>query len=95
MNNRDVLLRRYDKFFGKGSSKKILDSKKQISNDKYIRINRTNTTNSEVENFLKKNRSFYSRPFIPNALKIERSFFNLSSSLLSLTGKIYMQHYSA
>jgi 16S rRNA C967 or C1407 C5-methylase (RsmB/RsmF family) len=85
------LKKRYEKFYGKNSFDKLIDAKKKYSKDQYVRVNLSKTTNERVESFFKKNRVRYSKTFISNCYKIEKSFFNLSSSILALTGQIYMQ----
>lgn len=85
------LIRRWEKNFGKDEVRKLLDIKNKISNDTYIRVNLSKTSVNDVCDFLKSNRVKFSETFLPNCLKIEKSFFNLSSSLLSLSGEIYIQ----
>lgn len=85
------LVRRYEKFFGKDETKKLLQTGSKIRNDTYIRINLSKTSKEEVIKFLNKNRVKYSLTPISNCIKIEKTFFNLSSSLLSLKGHIYIQ----
>ena len=90
-NSKDIFCERYDNFFGKGTFDKLIYSKREYSNNSFIRINLSKISISDVESFLRKNRVKYSKTFIDNFLKIEKSFFNLSSSLLSLFGQIYIQ----
>lgn len=87
----EELLNRYDKYFGKGTKENLLKIKKEYSYDKHIRINTTKTNIDEIITFLKKNRAIYCKTFLPNSIRIKKSFFNISSSLLSLTGKVYIQ----
>ncbi|MCA9496089.1 MAG: methyltransferase domain-containing protein [Nanoarchaeota archaeon] len=82
---------RFDENFGKGSFSKLLDAKRKYSNNSFIRINLSKTKIDNVEIFLKKNRVLFSKTFINNGIKIEKSFFNLSSSLLTLNGELYLQ----
>ncbi len=93
MTNKSVQVfrSRYDNFFGKGTFDKLIEIRKKISKDVYIRVNLSKTSVSDVEDFLKKNRVRFSRTFIPNCLRIEKSFFNLSSSLPHLNSEIYFQ----
>lgn len=91
MTQNRQLLERYDQFFGKSCSTRLLEAKKVFSRNQFIRVNLSKTTISQIEDFLKKNRVKYSKTFLPNAIKIEKSFFNISSSIEALTGKIYIQ----
>lgn len=90
-SSKNELIQRYDQFFGNEAAKRLIEAKKLYSKDQYIRINISKTSIQDIEKFLKKNRVKYSNTFLKNALKIEKSFFNISSSLPSLTGEIYMQ----
>lgn len=85
------IVEKYIRTFGKKNYEKILDAKKKYSNNQFIRFNLNKTNSKEVSNFLKKNRVKFSKTFLSNAFKIDKSFFNISSSLFSLTGKIYLQ----
>lgn len=89
--SRRELLTRYKNFFGERETSEILKVKDKIRKDQYVRVNRSLCEIEDVEKFLKGNRVKYSRTFLPNCIKIEKSFFNLSSSLPSLTGEIYLQ----
>jgi 16S rRNA C967 or C1407 C5-methylase (RsmB/RsmF family) len=89
-NHNSILLKRYDKFFGEGSSRKLLDSIR-YSKDEFIRVNDYQNSIEEVEKFLNRNRIRYKNTMFDNCLRIERSHFSLASSLYSLTGKIYIQ----
>jgi 16S rRNA C967 or C1407 C5-methylase (RsmB/RsmF family) len=93
MNNNinNSLLQRYDNFFGNTTSQKLLKAKQELKNNLFIRINLSKTTPQKIEQFFNKNRIKYSKTIFQNAYKIEKSFFNLSSSLFSLTGQIYLQ----
>ncbi|MDA3855270.1 MAG: RsmB/NOP family class I SAM-dependent RNA methyltransferase [Candidatus Woesearchaeota archaeon] len=82
---------RYDDFFGGGTFHKLLDAKEKYTKNQFIRINLSKISIEEGDKFLKKNRVKYSNTFISNALKIERSFFNISSSIESISGKVYLQ----
>jgi len=82
---------KFDKNFGKGSFDRLVNAKKLYSKNKYIRINSSKIKKSEIENFLKKNRVKFSSSFFIDAIKIDKSFFNISSSLPSLFGDIYIQ----
>ena len=90
-NSKQVLLARYDKFFGRGTSDMLLRMQGELRNNMFIRVNISKATNSEIEDFMKKNRIKFSKTFLPNSYKIAKSFFNLSSSIEALTGKIYIQ----
>lgn len=85
------IIQKYNRIFGEKNVKKLLDAKNKYSNNQFIRFNFTKTNTNEVEKFLKKNRVKFSKTFFSNAYKIEKSFFNISSSLMSLTGQIYIQ----
>jgi 16S rRNA C967 or C1407 C5-methylase (RsmB/RsmF family) len=91
----DSFLKKYkikiENIYGKDSFSSLLNIQRNYDKIRYIRVNISKTTIEEVEKFLKRNRVKFSRTFLPNSLKIEKSFFNLSSSLLNLTGKIYIQ----
>ena len=90
-SSRQVLLNRYDNFFGKGTSSKLLRFQNELKNNLFIRVNLSRSSVGEIEVFLKKNRVKFSKTFLPNCFKIGRSFFNLSSSVEALSGKIYIQ----
>ncbi len=87
----EELIKRWEKNFGKIETQKLLSIKYKISKDIFIRINPNKISLEDIETFLKKNRIKYSKTFLPNSYKIEKSFFNISSSLPSLTGEIYLQ----
>ena len=87
----EIFRNRYDKFFGNGSFKKLLNAQEEYGDDQYIRINISKKKVSEIEKFLKSNRVKFDRTYIKNCLRIRKSFFNLNSSLEALTGDIYMQ----
>lgn len=82
---------RFEKNFGKGSFNKLLDAKRKYSNNSFIRINLNKIKILDIEKFLKKNRVRFSKTFIPNSIRIDKSFFNLSSSLPTLNGELYLQ----
>lgn len=86
-----IFRKRYDEIFGRNTFNKLLESKIQLRNNQFIRVNLSKTTIEKIEEFLKKNRVKFSKTFIPNAIKIEKSFFNLTSSLPALSGNIYFQ----
>ena len=90
MTNRE-LLDRYDSFFGKGVSNKLIESVRLYSKNQFIRINLSKVSIKEIEDFLIKNRVKFSKTFFLNAFKIEKSFFNITSSIEAISGKIYMQ----
>lgn len=90
-SNGNILLRRYDEFFGNGTSKALLNVKDRLSNNKFIRVNVSMTTKQDVLNFLESHRVKFNETFFENCLMIEKSFFNLTSSLEMLNSNIYMQ----
>jgi 16S rRNA C967 or C1407 C5-methylase (RsmB/RsmF family) len=90
-SGRQILLDRYDKNFGPGTSTKLQNAIQAYSENQFIRVNFSKMTLDEVQIFFKKNRVKFEDTFLKNAFKIERSFFNLSSSLPFLTGQIYFQ----
>lgn len=90
-SKKEFLVSRYKKFFGENETKNLLTFENKLKNNQFIRINLSKTTIEEVEKFLTKNRVKFSKTFIKNALKIEKSFFNISSSILSINGSIYIQ----
>jgi len=85
------LKNKYYRIFGRKNFEKLLNAKKQYSNNQFIRFNFTKTNNEETSSFLKKNRVKFSNTFFDNSFKIEKSFFNISSTLNALTSKIYIQ----
>lgn len=82
---------RYDEFFGNGTFHKLLDAKDKYSNNQFVRINLSKISVEDGESFLKKNRVKFTNTFINNSIKIEKSFFNISSSIESISGKVYLQ----
>jgi 16S rRNA C967 or C1407 C5-methylase (RsmB/RsmF family) len=90
-SGKQILLDRYDKNFGPGTSKKLQNAIQTYSENQFIRVNLSKMTLDEVLTFFKKNRVKFENTFLKNTFKIERSFFNLSSSLPFLTGQIYFQ----
>jgi hypothetical protein len=68
------ILKRYDIFFGKDSSKKLLEEQKKQKNTLYIRINLSKNFN--VKNFFLKNRIIYEETFLPNCYKIKKHIFH-------------------
>lgn len=88
---KNQLIKRYEVFFSKDETSKLLNCEYELKNNQFLRINLSKTTQEKQEQFLKKNRVKFSKTFIKNALKIEKSFFNISSSLESLFGNIYLQ----
>lgn len=89
--SRNELLKRWDRNFGEDEVKELLRNYREIASKSYIRINLSKITIVEVQKFLKQNRVKFDKTVFPNCLKVEKSFFNLSSSLYSLTGDIYLQ----
>jgi 16S rRNA (cytosine967-C5)-methyltransferase len=90
-STRQILLDRYDKQFGSGTSRKLQESIRLYSENQFIRVNLSKMNLEEVQTFFKKNRIKFENTFLKNGFKIEKSFFNLSSSLPCLSGKIYFQ----
>jgi 16S rRNA C967 or C1407 C5-methylase (RsmB/RsmF family) len=90
-STKQILLDRYDKNFGPGTSRKLTDSIRMYSDNQFIRVNLSKMNIEEIQSFFKKNRVKFENTFLKNGFKIEKSFFNLSSSLPCLSGKIYFQ----
>ncbi len=85
------LLQRYDNFFGTRTSQKLLEAKRKYSNNQFIRVNKSKTSNKLIEEFLKKNRVKFTKTYLPNSFKIEKTFFNLSSAPQCILGEFYLQ----
>lgn len=86
---------RYDNLFGSNGFNKLLKSQKQLENQQYIRFNMTKVSKSFFFDFLKKQRVKFSSTDVSNLVRVEKSFFNLSSSVLSLNGCMYLQEYAS
>lgn len=89
--SKDFFLRKYDRLFGDCTSKKFFKEIKDINSSKFIRVNLSKTSKKDIEIFFKNNRINFEKTFISNCYKIKKSPFSLSSSLLNLTGEIYIQ----
>lgn len=92
IENKNILLKRYEQFFGKKYSTNILNLQKVLYKNQYLRVNQNKISKIKVEKFLKQNRVKFENTIIENAIKINKSFFNLSSSIFNLTGQIYLQN---
>ena len=85
------LLQRYDNFFGENTSNKLIQSKNKLRDNLFVRVNLSKTTTLEIEDFFNNNRIKYSKTMFENAYKIQKSQVNLSSSIPSLSGRMYIQ----
>jgi len=82
---------RYDDFFGKGTFNKLLEFQRLLSKNEFVRCNLSKMSESNMNDFFKKNRIKFFNTCFKNGFKIEKTFFKISSSIESLVGDVYIQ----
>ena len=84
--------KKYNNIFGEEKSKKLL-SMKNFRQDIFIRINLSKISKEEVLKNLKKYRVDFLETEFENIIRIKKNRISLSSTLLNLQGKIYIQNF--
>lgn len=89
--NKSFFLENYEKLFI--NSNQIMEVKKKIQNEQYIRVNSKDSKSEEdIVRFIeKKLRIKLEKSYLPRCYKIKKSFFSVSGTLPFLAGDAYLQ----